>query len=180
MIDQDKKELRRQIKELKHKVSIEDKKRKSLMILNRIEQLIEFKTSKTLMLYWSMDDEVHTHDFILKWHKEKVIILPVVKGDELELRIFTGKDNMTTGQSFGISEPKGEKFNKPEDIDLILVPGIAFDNNNNRLGRGKAYYDKLLKKTKAYKIGICFDFQLIESVPVDEHDVRMDLVISDN
>lgn len=180
MIDQEKKELRRQIKELKQKVSNEDKKTKSLIIFRKIEELNEFKTSRTVMAYWSMDDEVYTHDFVLKWQKEKTIILPVVKGNDLELRIFTGKDNMATGQSFGISEPKGEKFNKPEDIDLILVPGIAFDSNNNRLGRGKAYYDKLLKKTRAYKVGICFDFQLIESVPVDEHDVKMDLLISNN
>lgn len=179
MIDQDKKELRKQIKELKQRVSIEDKKKKSHIIFNRIEQLLEFKTSKTVMVYWSMDDEVQTHDFILKWRKDKIIILPVVKGDELELRIFKGIDNMAIGQSFGISEPIGEKYDKPEDIDLIIVPGIAFDKNNNRLGRGKAYYDKLLEKTKAHKIGVCFDFQLVDYVPTDEHDVKMDLVISD-
>lgn len=180
MIDQKKKELRRQIKELKQNISIEDKKKKSFIIFRRIEQLVKFKTSQTVMVYWSMPDEVYTHDFILKWHKEKVIILPVVNGDDLELRIFTGVENMTTGQSFGISEPIGEKFDKPEDIDLIIVPGIAFDSSNNRMGRGKAYYDKLLKKSNAYKVGICFNFQLIDSVPVDEHDVKMDLVISNN
>lgn len=180
MIDQEKKDLRRQIKELKQKVSSEDKKTKSGIIFRKIEELNEFKTSRTVMVYWSMDDEVYTHDFVLKWQKEKTIILPVVKGNDLELRIFTGKDNMATGQSFGINEPIGEEFDKFENIDLIIVPGIAFDSNNNRLGRGKAYYDKLLKKTKAYKVGICFDFQLIESVPVDEHDVKMDLVISNN
>lgn len=63
---------------------------------------------------------------------------------------------------------------------MIIVPGVAFDNNNNRLGRGKAYYDKLLKESKSYKVGVCFDFQLIEEVPVDEYDIKMDLIISES
>ncbi len=69
-------------------------------------------------------------------------------------------------------------FEEVDKIDLIIVPGIAFDKSLNRLGRGKAYYDKLLKDSKAIKIGVCFDFQLLESVPVDKYDVKMDLIIT--
>ncbi len=132
------------------------------------------------MAYWSMDDEVYTHDFILKWHNKKKIVLPVVKGNELELKSFSGLDNLIKGESYGIEEPSGDIFDQPEKIDLIIVSGIAFDKTNNRLGRGKAYYDKLLKSTKANKIGVCFDFQFLASIPVDKHDIKMDLVISDN
>jgi 5-formyltetrahydrofolate cyclo-ligase len=131
------------------------------------------------MAYWSMDDEVHTHDFVLKFLGKKQIILPVVKGDVLELKEFTSKTNMMIGESYGIKEPEGEPFNEIDKIDLIIVPGVAFDVKNNRLGRGKAYYDNLLIKTRALKVGVCFDFQLLNSVPVEEHDVKMDLVITD-
>lgn len=64
-----------------------------------------------------------------------------------------------------------------DKIDVILVPGVAFDAYGNRLGRGKGYYDKILKQTNAYKIGVCFDFQFIENVPTEVHDVKMDKVV---
>ena len=129
------------------------------------------------MAYWSMPDEVFTHDFVLKWFNEKIMILPVVKGNDLELRVFSGIQNMSIGEAYDIEEPVGETFTRINEIDIIIVPGVAFDKNNNRLGRGKAYYDKLLKQTDAFKVGICFDIQYLENVPVDQHDVKMDLVI---
>jgi 5-formyltetrahydrofolate cyclo-ligase len=180
MINNKKSEIRNYIRELKKQFSLEEKKQKSEMIFKELEQLDVFSKSKIIMAYWSMDDEVYTHDFVLKWYGEKKIILPVVKRDELELKSFSGLDNLIKGESFGIEEPEGDIFNQPEKIDLIIVPGIAFDKTNNRLGRGKAYYDKLLKSTKAKKIGVCFDFQLLDAVPVDKHDIKMDLVISEN
>ena len=75
-------------------------------------------------------------------------------------------------------EPVGELYTDYDAIDLIVVPGVAFDRHGNRLGRGRGYYDKILKETHvARKVGICFGFQFVEEVPVDELDVRMDLVI---
>lgn len=179
MADTEKKALRKTIRELKMQYPIEEKKSKSENILKKIEQLDVFLQSKIVMAYWSMPDEVYTHDFILKWHNKKTIILPVVKDDELELRVFTGIENMSAGKAFNIGEPMGKPFTDIQSIDLILVPGVAFDKQNNRLGRGKAYYDKLLKSVNASKIGICFDFQMVDSVPVDEHDIKMNRVISD-
>ena len=79
MIDQKKKEIRIQIRELKKQYSLEDKKRKSKLIFDQFEKLDEFINSKTIMVYWSMDDEVYTHDFVLKYYQEKEIILPVGK-----------------------------------------------------------------------------------------------------
>jgi len=179
MISQEKKEVRLKIKELKKIFSLDEKKRKSTAIFEQIEKLEIFQKSTRIMAYWSMDDEVFTHDFILKWYPEKQFILPSVKGDELELRVFSGLQNMTEGTAFGIKEPQELFTDDVKTIDLILVPGVAFDKQNNRLGRGKAYYDKLLKKTRAYKIGICFDFQLLETIPTDEFDIKMDTIISD-
>lgn len=179
MISIEKDELRKKIRELKRQFSKEEKRLKSKIIIEKIEKLHEFQNSKVIMAYWSMSDEVFTHDFVLKWYNKKIIILPVVKDEELELKTFTGIENMTQGQSFNIGEPTGDIFSEVQNIDFIIVPGVAFDKNKNRLGRGKAYYDKLLKEVKAIKVGVCFDFQLVETVPVDQHDIKMDLVVSD-
>lgn len=176
-IDIEKKQIRKLIREEKRKYSLDQKILKSVNIIKQLESLDVFKTSSVVMAYWSMDDEVFTHEFILKHYTQKEIILPVVKGDVLELRKFIGANNLKQGASYGIAEPEGEEFKNIESIDLIIVPGVAFDVNNNRLGRGKAYYDKLLKYTSAYKVGICFDFQLLDSVPTDKFDIGMNKVI---
>ena len=179
MIKEEKNKIRNDIRELKKRFSLSEMKSKSNIIFDQLEKLNEFKESKVVMAYWSMPDEVFTHDFVLKYYKEKEIILPVVQGDELELRIFNGLENLKEGASFGIKEPVGEAFHQLDQIDLIIVPGVAFDKNNNRLGRGKAYYDKILIQTKAFKVGVCFNFQMAPDVPVDQHDVKMDLVLHD-
>src|SRR6056297_2978651 len=179
MVNEQKKVVRKKIKQLKKQYSLEEKKAKSKIIFEQIEQLNQFQQAHTIMAYWSMDDEVFTHDFVLTWYQRKTIILPSVKGDELELRVFKGLDDMAEGAAFGIKEPKTLYKGALDKIDLIIVPGVAFDNQNNRLGRGKAYYDKLLQNTQALKVGVCFDFQWFDTVPADQHDIKMDLVISD-
>ncbi len=179
MVDDQKKAIRKQIRAKKKLISLEEKKRRSMGILEQLEQLKEFQSAKVVMLYWSMDDEVHTHDFALKWVGQKRIILPAVDGADLRLKEFTGIGSMQEGEGFGILEPVGVDFDQPENIDLIVVPGVAFDRQNNRMGRGKAYYDKTLKNLKAFKVGICFNFQLLDEVPVDEHDIKMDRIISE-
>lgn len=87
---------------------------------------------------------------------------------------------MGTG-AYGIMEPEGPAFTAYDDIDLIITPGVAFDVNHNRLGRGKGYYDRFLqqmRQTHAYKIGVCFPHQLVDSIPVTAYDIPMDEVVS--
>ena len=177
MIDQKKKEFRKHVRELKKQFSLIEKKAKSQKIFEQVEKLESFASAKVVTLYWSMSDEVFTHDFANKWIGEKEIILPTVVGDNLGLKKFEGVDKLIAGDSFGIGEPDGKEYNTPEKIDVIFVPGVAFDKESNRLGRGKAYYDKLLKTSRAQKVGLCFDFQFFDSVPFDEHDIKMDLVV---
>ncbi len=179
MIDEEKKLIRREIRNLKNAVSLDEKTSRSISILEKLEQLPEFKSAKTVMLYWAMADEVQTDDFVIKWAESKRVILPCVNGNDLDLRVFRGEEDLIAGENFGIPEPSGELFTDYEEIDLILVPGVAFDVDNNRMGRGKAYYDKLLSSLKAYKLGVCFDFQLLQSVPTDEHDIKMDRIVSE-
>lgn len=176
-IYQEKKELRKKVKQIKSTLSLQEKKRMSEEILQKLEESEDFKAAQIIMAYWSMEDEVYTHGFVQKWATKKRIILPVVKGSQLELKEFKGVHDLVAGEHFGIPEPKGPLFEHPEKIDLIIVPGVAFDNNNNRMGRGKAYYDQLLKESKAYKVGLCFPFQLFDKVPFDDLDVKMDEVL---
>ena len=175
----EKKELRRKIKALKARYFLEEKKTMSQLIWRQLENQPLFREARVVLLYWSMDDEVHTHDYVLKWAESKKILLPCVKGDTLELRQFRGMDSLRPGEGFGIPEPVGDLFTDYASIDAIVVPGVAFDLAGNRLGRGRGYYDRILKQTdSAAKIGICFDFQLLAEVPVDALDVPMVLVVS--
>ncbi len=176
-IDELKTEIRKIIRNKKAEVPFEEKLERSVILIEQVEKLPVFMDADSVMLFWSMSDEVQTPDFILKWYLKKKIILPSVDGTNLRLKVFTGINSMKSGESFGIPEPDGEDFLYPEQIGLIIVPGVAFDRNNNRMGRGKAYYDKLLKNLDAYKLGVCFNFQLLENVPVDEFDIKMDQVL---
>lgn len=174
----EKKALRIEIRQLKRACPLEERRRKSLSVWEAVERDEVFQQAETVLTYWSMDDEVYTHDFVNKWAGSKTLLLPCVKGDELELRYFDGEERLQPGEGYAIPEPVGELFTDWGKIDLILVPGVAFDKSGNRLGRGKGYYDKVLKQTGAYKLGVCFDFQLVERVPVEPHDVKMDRVVA--
>lgn len=108
----------------------------------------------------------------------KTILLPRVTSEtDMELRLYTGPDDLSRG-AFGIMEPCGVLFTDYSRIDLAVIPGMAFDRHGHRLGRGRGYYDRFLPLLpRAYKIGICFPFQLVDTVPTDPTDVIMDEVV---
>lgn len=150
----------------------------SAEILAALEAHPAFRAANTILLYHSLPDEVDTHDFIRKWSNRKRILLPVVVGDDLEVRIYTSPADLATG-AYGIEEPTGALFTDYAAIDFIVVPGVAFDRSGNRLGRGKGYYDRLLPRIpSAYKAGICFPFQIVEEVPAEPFDICMDEIIT--
>jgi 5-formyltetrahydrofolate cyclo-ligase len=176
----DKAAVRKQMRDLKRQLSPEEKLRRSKAILQRLEPLPLFAEAKVVLLYWSMADEVQTHDFVNKWYKDKVVLLPCVQGDDLVLRQYSGPDCMVAGEQFGIGEPQGPEWTDLDKVDLIIVPGVAFDSHGNRMGRGRGFYDRLLKSTpNAVKVGVAFDFQLLDRIPVEPHDVPMDCVLSE-
>ncbi len=175
----EKKELRKIVRDAKKAVPHSDKIALSRPIMEGVSNLKAFQESETVLLYWSMDDEVYTHDFVNSWYKEKRIILPCVDGDDLVLRQYTGPESLQPGPQFGIPEPVGPVFDDLDKIDMIIVPGVAFDRHNNRMGRGRGFYDRLLKTTPhAKKIGVAFDFQIFDTIPVEPFDVPMDMVVS--
>lgn len=178
-IDQLKKELRKIVKERKAALSQEEIRQRSVRIFEKVEQLPVFQNSKVVLVYWALPDEVQTKDFILKWFQHKTILLPVIDGANLLLRPFRGLDKMAVQNSLGIAEPLGENFTEFDKIDLAIIPGIAFDRNNSRLGRGKAYYDRLLTRLKTFRLGVCFNFQLFDQIPAGRNDIPMDMVMTD-
>lgn len=152
----------------------------STCILNRLEQTKEFQAASCIALYHALPGEVQTADFIEKWYRKKQLLLPVVAGTDLRLIAYTGPEAVRTG-AFGILEPLEIKKNntKEKEIDLIIVPGIAFDRQKNRMGRGKGYYDRLLASLCVPKIGVCFDFQLFDQIPTEPFDKKMDALITE-
>lgn len=151
----------------------------SAKIMGRLEETELFRQASCIALYHALPGEVQTADFIEKWHKQKRLLLPLVKGNDLQLLLYAGKESVKTG-AFGIWEPTEECEVVPEEeIDLVIVPGVAFDRLHNRLGRGKGFYDRLLSTLSAPKIGICYDFQLKELIPIEPFDKKMDLILTE-
>ena len=149
--------LRKQIKKAVAQLSSEEKKAAATALKKRIETSSFFVEARTILLFHSLPDEVCTHEWIADWHSRKKILLPVVKGDTLVVRPYA-PDKMSTG-SYGIAEPAGEDVTDYSDIDLVIVPGVGFDPHGNRLGRGKGFYDRLLKKISVYVIKMKSELQ---------------------
>jgi 5-formyltetrahydrofolate cyclo-ligase len=177
MAEVSKKELRKWIVEKKRLCCDSLFRVQSIEIFNRLETHTVFKEAHTVLLFYSLKDEPDTHSFIEKWRGEKEILLPAVCGENLELRVYNGREGLLCG-AYGVQQPSGNLFIDYASIDLAVIPGVAFDRLGNRLGRGKGYYDKLLPHIPACKVGVCFSFQLVEDVPTGELDVRMDEIIT--
>lgn len=171
-------ELRHLIRQRKQAFSRQQLEEWSLDIMGRLKEEPHFRQANTILLYHALPDEVNTSS-LLDELKDKTILLPrVVNEEEMELRYYTGRQDLQTG-AFGIMEPCGEPFTEYQQIDVAVIPGMAFDETGHRLGRGRGYYDRFLSRVPyLYKIGLCFHFQLMGNVPTDENDIPMDLVIS--
>lgn len=170
-----KKKLRKELTAEKKKFSIDEKRDFSEAIWCSLELIPDFQKSEVVLLYYSLPDEVYTHQFIEKWSDKKTILLPVVVQEQLVLRPYD-KSKLVSGV-FGIQEPVGVDFTDWDTIDLIIVPALGYDRQGNRIGRGGGYYDRLLPQLKATKIGVCFPFQLVDKVPTEEFDSKVDRVI---
>lgn len=169
--------LRRHIRQLKQTYTSEQLATQSVEIIERLEAHPLFRAASTVLLYHSLPDEVDTHGLINKYAAVKTVLLPTVVGDHLQLHQY----HPTTGThigSFGIVESEGALVNDYTSIDLAIVPGMAFDKQGHRLGRGRGYYDRLLPELRCPILGLCFDFQLIDRLPTEPHDRAVNAVIT--
>jgi 5-formyltetrahydrofolate cyclo-ligase len=172
----EKQQIREQIKELKKQLSHFQVREESAKVFDKIESMPDFQLYKTILIYWSTTDELPTHEIVKKWSKTKVILLPSVSGENLTLKKFCSEGQLKKGE-LGICEPETNEIYSGI-IDLVIVPGIAFDFVGNRLGRGKGYYDRFFSERQIPKWGVAFDFQLLPTIPVNENDIRMDKVFT--
>ena len=170
--------IRERIKKKKQQLTDNEKEIEAANVFEKIEALPEFINAHNIMIYWSMPDELPTHNFIIRWSKKKTMLLPVVKGEDMLIKPFSTKEELKQG-SLGIWEPDTQK-EYLNSIDLVIVPGVAFDRDKSRLGRGKGYYDRYFINKRIVKIGVCFDFQLLESIPIDSFDIKMDKVVTNS
>lgn len=171
--------LRKHIREQKRQFSNEELIELSLPIVNRMLSHPAVVSAKTILLYYSLPDEVFTHDVVRQIANtgKKVLLPRVIDNENMELREYRDDNDLEKG-SFNIMEPNGAIFSDYENIDVAIIPGMAFDLSGNRMGRGRGYYDRLLAKAgNMYKIGMCFDFQKTDYIPTDSNDVKMDCVL---
>ena len=175
-------ELRQRIRQQKRQFTPQQLEELSLPIITRLKERL--KDAQTVLAYYSLPDEVDTHQLVDDLVAEgKRVLLPKVVDDEtMEIRRYTGRQDLTEGP-LRLLEPVGEPFNDYARIDVILVPGLAFDATGHRLGRGRGYYDRFFSSLFTIhpslftSIGVCFDFQKVPEVPTDVHDVPVDEVI---
>lgn len=145
-------------------------------VFARLEETAAFLVSDHILMYHSLADELPTRRFLKKWSDRKRFYLPRVNGVNLEILPYE-ETRLELG-SFHIEEPVGDNTVQPDDIELMVIPAVAFDRRGNRLGRGKGFYDRLLHSARATKIGVGYEFQLFDELPTEPHDIPMDVVIT--
>ena len=122
----------------------------SQRVMEAVGRFPPFADAASVALYWSLPAEVDTHAFVEKWAVRKKVYLPVMRGDGLSLRKFTGRNELREAR-FGIREPVGEEETCLRRIDLIVVPAMGYDPYGNRLGHGKGFYDRRLFRIPVFR-----------------------------
>lgn len=156
--------------------------KKSAAIMAKLVRLSLFQKADDIFLYYSFKNEVETHSFIDQFYKDKNIFLPRIQGEHMEPVLFQGSAFLKPGYA-KILEPiemPAKKEVSSQNIELIIIPGVAFDRCGTRLGFGKGYYDNYLKRHKKIpKIGLAFQEQMVDYIPRDPYDIPVDLIITD-
>jgi 5-formyltetrahydrofolate cyclo-ligase len=181
-LDLNKNQQRKHIQNIRDALSTYDLLRKSNEIVKRLKNIHELDQSTVVACYISFDNEVYTHGFIREYIKQKEILIPFIDRQTKKLHLSHLK-NWKELQSgcYGILEPEKSslRIKKPSIVDVFLIPGIVFDRYGNRIGYGCGYFDKLLSKLDATKIGLAFDFQVLERIPHEPHDIKMDYILTE-
>ncbi len=172
----EKTELRRNIKLLTKVLPEGESSKQSLCVVEQLRGVIAQRRPRVVALFSPLPDEVQIAGLVSELSCR--VVLPRVAGEDMEFYDFCSA-SMATG-AFGILEPQGGAPCRVEDIDLMVVPGVAFTSGGSRLGRGKGYYDKYLSRKgfRAFCVGVCYAHQLLAELPVEPHDRAMDMVIS--
>ena len=173
----DKERIRHRIRAYKELLSDEQRRAAADAVFSRLEELAAFMMAENVLMYHSLPDELQTHSFLDKWAGRKRFFLPRVNGVNLDILPYD-KSRLHLG-SFHIEEPDGDETASVEEMEMIVVPAVAYDKKGNRMGRGKGYYDRLMENSKATKVGVAYDFQMIDEIDSEAHDVKVDIVITE-
>ena len=152
--------------------------RASAAIFSAVERLPEFRAARTVAVFAALPDEPATDEVLARWASTRRVVLPRVEGDAM--RFYACRPAAPVSGACGILEPQGERPCPAGEIDLVVCPGVAFTADGRRLGRGRGYYDRYLGDPafRGFRVGVCYAHQLVDDLPVEPHDVRMDRVIT--
>jgi 5-formyltetrahydrofolate cyclo-ligase len=172
--------IRKQAAEARDGLSKEERQAMSREILERLFRLPEFIESTCLMFFASFRSEVDTLPMIRKALAEgKRVVLPRVRGKDLALFEIRDFGTDVSPGAWGIPEPCERMPVALDAIDLMLVPGLAFDEHGNRLGYGAGFYDRLLTVFSKMTVGLVFEVQMVPTVPADRHDVAVKKIVTE-
>jgi 5-formyltetrahydrofolate cyclo-ligase len=184
-LQQEKKILREKAHSARN--ALADKDEKSLKICERLVAMPGYQSAKAVMFYVDVRSEVRTRHYLpVALNHDKRIVVPYCVDRELELFLLTDMNQLSLG-AFRILEPRAELRGLPQhrvdvkELDLIVVPGVAFDRQGGRLGHGFGYYDKLLEHARPDTplVALGFECQIFDTVPMQDHDIYMDQVVSE-
>ncbi len=173
----EKKSLRKAVRERLSSVPSDERKRRSAAICDALKSHIAVCGARVVALFAPLPDEPDISPLIDNPGTARVVLLPRVEGDTMQFYCYDG-NNLSAGY-FGVSEPQGVEPVAPDEIDVMVVPGVVFTKDGARMGRGKGFYDKYLSLDgfRALKIGVCFAEQVVDELPLEPHDVLMDSVV---
>lgn len=174
----DKKALRRAVRARIAQLGEVEAQERSLAICCELKKHLAVCGARVVALFAPLGDEPQIWPLVEQLSATMSVLLPRVEGDVMNFYSYE-KGALASG-AYGIAEPQGGLPVGACEIDAIVVPGVAFTLNGGRMGRGKGYYDKYLSQNDftALKIGVCYREQLVPELPLEPHDIRMDVVVS--
>ena len=153
----------------------------SPLVTEKVLALPQFESARVVSCFLSLPHEVQTEDLIeMCWQSGKRVCVPSLEktSRDYELAWLEAGEETAPGP-FKIRQPKKIRRAQPADVDLMIVPAMAFDRRGNRLGHGCGHYDRLMAKCPGYKVGMVFEVQMVDEVPVEAQDVSVDIVVTE-
>jgi len=177
-----KSKIRSKFLKIRQSIPEAERELKDARIAARLESLDVFKKAHNVLFYYSVNGEVNTRPLIDKWLEDKQLYLPVIRGKSHFQAVPIQNPLGLKKSHEGIPEPILADPNSIYDhqVELVIVPGVAFDHKGNRLGMGKGYYDRYLAaNAHVVKIGLAYEEQILEHLPKEPYDVRVDFVVTE-
>ena len=179
-----KQQLREQILQKRNMLTLREVREKSMEIQQHLMDLSWYQNAQSILFYVSYKNEVHTHEMIQKSLKNgKHVVVPKTDCQRKELILSTlcCWDDLCSG-SYSILEPRDDCIKKVPltSIDLCIIPGVVFDTKGNRIGHGGGYYDRLFQmNSRAHRLGLAYELQIVPSIPVETHDIKVEKIITE-